>query len=489
MTCPTSLPTKFKQLARDAVQDDLFAYMRLVLPVAEPAAKFVPALHLKAISHHLELVERGDIRRLAISVAPRHFKSYAASIAFVTWLLGRDPSMKIICGSYGQDLANGFAAQSRRIMLSDRYKDIFKTRLDPKGQAIGELRTTKNGRRFATSVDGAATGKGADIIIVDDALKAGDAHSEPAKERAYSWLKETLMSRFDNPAKGRMVVIMQRLALDDPIGRLMDDGGWTLLALPARAHKDMKVPVSEHETWSLKAGELLFPERFDEIRLEEWKRDLGTDAFNAQVLQRPAPPGGTLFKLKWFQRYSQRPPLSKFEKIVQSWDTALTDAEDSSYNACTTWGIRGKQLYLLDIYRARLEYDQLVKKVGELKSKWRANIVVVEKAASGHTLYASLNKHQLPHDRWLYCLSPQLSKYQRAMYQVPILERGRVFLPEEAPWLDVFLKELLEFPASKFDDQVDSFVQFLMLLELGRGHATLAGLSMYNGWEQGQPVL
>lgn len=480
---------KLKQLARENSRDDLFSYMRFVHSVVEPGVEFIPAQHLKAIAHHLELVEHGRIRRLAIAVAPRHFKSFAASVAFVTWLLGRHPEKKIICGSYGHDLADEFAFQSRRIMLSDIYKEIFDTRLDPKGQALTELRTTANGRRFATSVDGAATGKGADIIIVDDPLKASDAHSAPAKERAYSWIKETLMSRFNNPAEGRMVVVMQRLAMDDPIGRLQEEKGWTVLALPAIAQKDMNIAISKSEIWRVKAGDLLFKERFDSEKLEEWKRDLGPSAFNAQVLQQPSPPGGALFKLKWFKRYAGTPPISYFEKVVQSWDTALTDAEDASFNVCTTWGIRGKKLYLLDVYRARLDYDELEKKLLELKEKWQTHVVVVEKAASGHILYSSLSKLQSPHDRWLYNLTPKESKLHRAMYQVPVVERGRVYFPEEAPWLDAFLKELLEFPSSKFDDQVDSFVQFLMLLEYGRGHAALSDLSMYYDWEAGKPFL
>lgn len=472
---------KLKQLAHEAARNDLFAYMRLALPVVEPAAKFVPALHLKVISHHLELVERGDIRKLVIAVAPRHFKSFAASVAFVTWLLGRHPSMKIICGSYGHELANEFAFQSRRIMLSGAYRDIFTTRLDPKGQALGELRTTANGRRFSTSVDGAATGKGADIIIVDDPLKAGDAHSEPAKERAFSWIKETLTSRFDDPANGRMVVLMQRLALDDPIGRLMEEDGWTALILPAMARKDMNIPIAKEEKWYLNAGELLFPERFDAKKLKEWKHDLGTDAFNTQVLQQPTPPGGATFKLEWFQRYKTT-PFSKFETIIQSWDTALTDSETACFNVCTTWGIVGKRLYLLDVYRARHEYHELEKKVREMKTAWRADSVVVEYAGSGLVLYNNIRRD--PDGGWIYNITPKIGKFERAMMQVPKLERGRVYIPESAAWLDSFLKEVLEFPNSKYNDQVDSFIQFLHIFDYGKS-TPVKELSMFNGWYGG----
>ncbi len=481
---------EFKKLSREVARDDLFAYMRLIHDIVEPGAEFIDAKHLRAIAHHLQLVERGEIKRLAIAVAPRHFKSFAASVAFSTWLLGRNPNAKIICGSYGKELSHDFAKQARRVMRSDAFKAIFSgTRLDSNGQALKELITTENGRRCATSVDGVGTGKGADTIIIDDPMKASDAHSEPAKKKAYEWIKETLMSRFNNPAEGRMIVVMQRLAIDDPIGRLMEEDNWTVLALPAKAWEDQEIQISDTETWDLQAGDLLFPERFDEEKLQEWRQDLGETAYNAQVLQRPAQPGGALFKLESFERYAETPPPEHFEKIIQSWDTALTDAEDSSFNVCTTWGVRGKQLYLLNVFRARLGYIELEKKVRELKEKWNANIVVVEKAASGHVLYSSLSKEQLPYKRWLYCMSPKQSKFERALYQLPVVERGRVYIPTAAPWLDTFLKEILEFPTAKFDDQVDSFIQFLMLFVYGRIHGALHDLSMYKGWEPGKPVL
>jgi hypothetical protein len=199
---------------------------------------------------------------------------------------------------------------------------------------LDELRTTGKGYRLATSTNGVVTGKGANFIFIDDPMKAVDAQSDLARNSAYEWFKTSLMSRFDKPADGRVIVLMQRLHMDDLIGRLRDEGGWTLLGMPGEGVVRQEFDIGQNEIWDFQPGELLYPEMFSEEDLKQQRWDLGEAAYNAQILQRPIPPGGALFELKHFQRYEQRP--SYFEAIVQSWDPAMVDAETAAFTVCTT---------------------------------------------------------------------------------------------------------------------------------------------------------
>jgi hypothetical protein len=178
----------------------------------------------------------------------------------------------------------------------------------------------EKGYRLATTVQGPATGKGAHIIIVDDPFKAVEAASDAVRNSVYDWFKGSLMTRFDNPAEGAVIVVMQRLHQDDLVGRLRDEGGWEYLAMPGECFERTVYDLGDGQSWTLNPGDLLYPERFNRAALDQLLFDLGEAQYNAQILQRPSPPGGALIKLKHFQRYETLPPY--FEAIVQSWDPA-----------------------------------------------------------------------------------------------------------------------------------------------------------------------
>ena len=324
------------------------------------------------------------------------------------------------------------------------------------------MRTTEKGYRLGTSINGVVTGKGANYIIIDDPMKAVDANSETTRNAIYDWCKTSLMSRFDKPSEGRMVVLMQRLHMDDLIGRLRDEGGWTLLEMPGEAVTTQTFDVGQNEEWDFEPGDLLYPEMFTKKDLAQLRFDLGEAAYSAQILQQPTPPGGALFKMKHFQRYDQRPPW--FEAIVQSWDPAMVDAETAAYSVCTTWGVVGRKVYLLDVFRKRIDFYQVPPAIRSMKDKHKANFVILETTGLGLPIGNALCVPHRP--KWLLGIDPDLGKIERAIAQTPKIERKRVYLPTTAPWLATFEAEVAAFPFSKYADQVDSMVHFLHAFDI-----------------------
>ena len=346
-------------------------------------------------------------------------------------------------------------------MNSARFREIFPgALLDHAGIALDELRTIAKGFRRSTSVGGLATGMGANLIIVDDPLKAIEAESEQVRQTIYDWVKGTLMSRFAPGETGKMIVIMQRLHQDDLIGRLRDDGGWAVLEMPAEAYKPVQYDLGRGQIWTLKPGDLLYPEGFDASALAERRSSMSEAAYNAQFLQRPDAAQGTLFKTKYFQRYDQPPFPHHVEAIVQSWDPALTEESNGAFSVCTTWAISGLKLYLLDVFRRRMEFPKLAYTVRSLQKKFKADHVIIEVAGVGKALYQDLSSDPELVGR-LHSASPKLGKLERAIAQTPMIERKRVYLPTSAPWLEAFEGEVAAFPLGKYADQVDSMVQFL----------------------------
>lgn len=457
--CPDEARRFARAEIREKARNSFYDFYRLMAPSVVPEGAFVEARHFRVLARALERVVTGETRRLLVAIPPRHGKSRLASVALPAWILGRDPSARIVCASYGQDLANDFARRSRELIRFDDYKAVFpETLLEPGGAALEELRTTKSGYRLATSVSGILTGKGADYALIDDPMKAADAQSEPARNAVYDWVASTLMSRFDKPGQSRIVVIMQRLHQDDLIGRLRDDGGWTVLAMPSEATERQEFDLGNGKTWVFLPGDLLFPDRFDQAALEQMRSELGESGYNAQILQRPVPPGGALFKLKHFQRYEEQPPY--YEKIVQSWDTAMVDNETAAYTVCTTWKIWRYKLYLVDVFRKRLDFLQVEKAMLALREKYKANFVLLEISGPARSIANSLLKHHGGRS-WLVWTDPKDGKVERATAQTPRLERKRVYLPMKAPWLETFESEVAQFPHGKYADQVDSMVHFL----------------------------
>jgi predicted phage terminase large subunit-like protein len=346
-------------------------------------------------------------------------------------------------------------------MIRPWYRRIFPTRLAAHRQAVGEFLTTAHGYRLSTSNGGILTGRGADMILLDDPLKPEEALSNTRRQGTNDWFDNTLYSRLNDKRHGAIVIIMQRLHEDDLVGHVLAQEGWEVVRFPAIAEED---EVHEIETiwgpqsFTRRRGEALHPEREPLETLEQLRRTLGEYNFAGQYQQTPAPLGGGLVKEEWFRRYEANELPESFDRVVQSWDTANKATELSDFSVCTTWGVKEKKLYLLGVLRKRLEYPDLKRAVREQQTMFNASVVLIEDKASGTQLIQELIVDGC-HGVTSY--KPECDKIMRLHAQTAAIENGFVFVPETAPWLAEYLHEITVFPKGKHDDQVDSTAQFL----------------------------
>src|SRR6266851_143323 len=349
------------------LRDDFCAFFVRCFAELNPGTELAMNGHIEVMASRLAAVRDGQIRRLIINVPPRHLKSLLGSVAYPAWCLGHDPSASIMCVSYAQDLSDKHARDCRTIMMSDWYQKLFpKTRLTSQRPALQELSTTAKGFRLASSVGGVLTGRGARTIIIDDPLKPADAMSESQRQAANEWFDHTLLSRLDDKQRGAIILIMQRLHEDDLTGHVLEQENWELLRFPAIAEEDEEhhyMTPSGPRVFRRRNGEALQPEREPREILEGLKREMGEYIFAGQYQQAPAPLGGGFVKAEWFRRYAPREKPETFDRVVQSWDTANKATEICDYSVCTTWGIKGKDLYLLHVLRKQLEYPELKRAV------------------------------------------------------------------------------------------------------------------------------
>jgi len=300
-------------------------------------------------------------------------------------------------------------------------------------------------------------GHGADYIIIDDLLKAVDAGSEAELLRAQEFIEGTLLSRFNNPAQGRVVMIAQRLHEMDPPGYMLEKGKYRHLNLPAIAEEAETVPIGFGRVHRRQPGDLLFPQRLDRDTLEAKRREMGSAVFNCQYQQNPIAPDGSPLKWEWFGTYEQVENRRWYQMVVQSWDTGTSADPRADFSACTTWGLRENKWHLLDVWRGQLDYPDLKAKALSLVSPWDPERVLIEDASTGRPLVHEL----FGEDRRYRKVTPRGDKEIRFQAACTPVEEGRVLLPIEASWLPAFKRELQSFPRGRNDDQVDSFSQFL----------------------------
>ena len=441
---------------------DFRAFVHKVFATLSPGQPFVRSWHIDAIAYALERVRRGETRRLILNMPPRSLKSIMASVAFPAFILGHEPARRLICVSYSADLAKKHSNDFRAILESPWYKRAFPTtRIGPYKNSETEIELTARGFRLATSIGGTLTGRGGDIIVIDDPLKPEDAASETKRDAANEWFKSTALSRLDNKLTGAIVLVMQRMHMDDLTGFVLSlsrPDEWTVLNLPAGAENDEDIPVSPTAVYHRKRGEALSPQREPVSVLQSLLRQLGSDAFSAQYQQAPMPPGGAMIKRAWVRRYPCLPPEKDRPFIIQSWDTASKGGPDNDFSVCTTWfRTRANEYFLADVYRARVDYPQLKAKVLELALLWRARRVLIEDAGVGTALFQEL-RGKVP---GVIAVRPDRDKISRMSAVSAKFESGLVYLPERAPWLADFESELFAFPGTRHDDQIDSVSQAL----------------------------
>ncbi|MBZ9873178.1 phage terminase large subunit [Mesorhizobium sp. BR1-1-9] len=450
------------QMLFSAARNDLATFVALAFSVVDPGARYLPNWHIRAITHQLERVLLGHCKPLIITMPPRSLKSVTTSVAFPAWVLGRDPSKRMICVSYAQPLAVKLANDFRTVVDTAWYRSIFPTfKINPRKNTENEMQTTLGGGRLATSTGGQLTGRGGDIIIIDDPLKADEAHSESARSKCAEWVRSTLMSRFDNPAKGAAVLVMQRLHVDDLAGILLEAGGWEHLNLSAIAEQDERIQTGKDRWHDRKIGDLLHPSRYGMAELDGLKLALGSLNFSAQFQQAPAPPDGNIVKRAWFRYYDPGQLDLRSMTIVQSWDTAVKGDPSCDYSVGTTWAKDGNNYYLLDLVRVRAAYPELIKAVKNFLAKHDPEIILIEDAGSGSSLIADLDSQNISTTP----IKTRIDKESRLSRVGAMIENGNVHLPKDAHWKDDFLVEVLAFPNGKHDDQVDSMTQALIWMK------------------------
>lgn len=450
-------PDHLRALARSSLAFFCRGGMKQLLPQTDILWNW----HLDLIASRLEDVMEGRTRRLIINIPPRYGKSLLASVCFPAFILGHNPAAEVVCVSYAQDLAEKMASDTRRLMNSAYYLDLFGGRLASPRSRLAELKTLEGGCRLATSVEGTLTGRGGDIIIIDDPLKPSEARSDTQRLAVNRWYDSTAATRANNKETGAIIVIMQRLHEDDLVGHLQEQGHWEVLSLPAIAEEDeehhIRTPLGVR-TYRRKEGELLHPARESMERIREAQVTLGSYDFAAQYQQRPAPAGGGDIRPEWFPSFDpQRPP--EFVRKVQSWDTAAKDGERNDYSACTTVGeTKDRTYYVLDVYRGRLKFPELKRKVRELAELHEVSTVLIEDTSSGIQLIQEMRSEGFAR---LQAIKPKGSKYQRITARTAMIEAEKVWLPSQAHWRDGLLHEAAMFPNGKHDDQLDSLAQAL----------------------------
>jgi predicted phage terminase large subunit-like protein len=355
-------------------------------------------------------------------------------------------------------------------MTSAWYRRLFPVRLADR-QAVHDFATTEQGTRMATSVGGVLTGRGADMIIIDDPLKPDEALSESRRNAVNEWYDHTLLTRLNDKERGCIVIIMQRLHQDDLVGHVVEQEHWEILSFAAIAEADEIYQIDSplgRRLFKREAGSILHPERESAVTLAHIRQTIGEYNFSAQYQQNPTPVGGAMVKTGWLQYYEPDERPERFSQTVQSWDTANKATELSDYSVCTTWGAHDNRYYLLDVFRQRLNYPDLKRKVQELAKRDRPSSILIEDKASGTQLIQDLKADRV-YAITAYQPPAGTDKIMRLHAQTAVFENGRVLVPSRAPWLSEYINELTSFPGARHDDQVDSTTQALDHLRTSEG--------------------
>ena len=291
---------------RAALRQDFGTFIPAAFLTVAPAKKYFPNWHIDAVAYRLTSVYRGKIRRLIINQPPRSLKSICSSVAFVAWWIGHNPGMRFACVSYSNEVAATFSRQFRLVVTSALYRTLFPNVHFSKLTET-ECETTMGGGRFAVPIGGSFTGRGADVIIIDDPLNSEEAQSEKALRSVTDWYATTLLSRLDNKQKGVIILVAQRLHESDLAGTLLLEGDWDHLNLPAIAERDEKIPIGPGVFHERKIGDALHPEFEPLETLETQRKKMGSLRFSAQYQQRPVPAEGNLIKRAWIKNYDSTP--------------------------------------------------------------------------------------------------------------------------------------------------------------------------------------
>ena len=424
---------------------------------------FVDGRHHKVMAKKFEEIADGKIRRLIVNMPPRHTKSEFASFLLPAWFLGKYPNKKIIQCSNTAELAVGFGRKVRNLVGSEIYSTVFpNVGLKQDSKAAGRWNTNHGGEYFAIGVGGTVTGKGADLLIIDDPhseQEAAIASTNPeVYDKVFEWYSSGPRQRLQ--PGGSIVVVMTRWAKRDLTGRIVqswidkDGEEWEIIDFPA----------------ILPSGNPLWPEFWSIEELEALKLELPLSKWNAQYQQQPTSEEGAIVKREWWKIWQKEdPPPCDF--VIQSWDTAFTKNERSDYSACTTWGVfymneneNDPHVILLDAFKERMEFPELKERAYRHYMEWEPDAFVVEAKAAGSPLIYELRQRGIPVQE--FTPTRGNDKIARINSVSDLFASGKVWAPATR-WAEEVIEEMAAFPNSEHDDLVDSSTQALIRFRKG----------------------
>jgi predicted phage terminase large subunit-like protein len=436
----------------EKAQTDFMSFVKRVWP------EFIEGSHHKKIAEKFNDLANGKIKRLIINMPPRHTKSEFSSFLLPAWMIGKRPKLKIIQSTHTTELAVRFGRKAKTLMDMEEYKEIFPTRLREDSQAAGKWETEQGGEYYAAGVGSAITGRGADLLIIDDPHSEQDAMNIDALERAYEWYTSGPRQRLQ--PGGAIVLVMTRWNTKDLTGALLKAQGetkadkWELIEFPA----------------ILPSGKPVWPEFWKLEELESVKSSISLQKWNAQWMQNPTSEEGAIIKREWWKKWEKEyiPPL---QHVIQSYDTAFMKKETADYSAITTWGVfynnedSGPQLILLDAIKDRFEFPELRRIAYQQYQYWQPETVLVEAKASGLPLTYELRKMGIPVIN--YTPSRGNDKHTRVNSVAPLFESGQIWAPVDKEFAQEVIEECAAFPYGDHDDLVDSMTQAVMRFRQG----------------------
>lgn len=451
--------------------------------------EFLNSPYIDVLCYKLMQVYKGESNKIIINIPPRYLKSTICSVAFPAWVFGKNPRAKFLCVSYADDLAVKMAMDCKKVMSSAWYKAAFpNTKISQSKHSTRDFETTLGGERFATSIEGVVTGRGGDYIIVDDPIKPADANSDLLRNKVNNFYSTTLISRSNNKKNGKIIVIMQRTHQNDFAGHLQEvDPDFELIKMPVSAEEKelwhYETFLGEKKVFRRKIGELLHPEREDFKTLAKIKNGMTPYDFSCQYQQNPMSRGGNIIKKEWLVKYNRAEIIDKLIRgvikgfpISMSWDTASKIGQDNDYSVCITYARVWDHekdcdlVYILDVYREKLTFPDLVEKAEEMyhhapdkyKDFWCRDIdrIIVEDINTGTGLvqYLQTSIGSSIIEPW----KPIADKATRFKSISAFLAKGNILFPDDnPPWWADFEREVLVFPNGKHDDQCDALSQLI----------------------------
>jgi predicted phage terminase large subunit-like protein len=422
--------------------------------------EFIGGYHHKKIAEKFELLKDKKLKRLIVNMPPRHTKSEFASYLLPAWIMGHAPKTKIIQATHTGELAFRFGRKVRNLMNHEDYKRVFTdVELSQDSQAAGRWETNHGGEYFATGVGGAITGRGADLLIIDDPHSEQDALSETAFDNAYEWYTSGPRQRLQ--PGGVIVIVMTRWSTKDLTGKLIN------------AQTEIKA-----DQWDVIEFPAIFPKTGNPIWPEFWKKDellsvkasLNEQKWQAQWQQSPTSEEGSIIKREWWMKWESQTPPNNIQHIIQSYDTAYSKKETADYSAITTWGVFTSEadgkvyLILLDAIKGRWDFPELKRKALAKYKEYEPETIIIEAKASGLPLTHELRQVGIPVTN--FTPSKGNDKHVRVNAVAPVFEAGQVWVPDER-WAQEVIEECAAFPFGDNDDYVDSTTQAVLRFRQG----------------------